>query len=217
MKRPSLTENLIYRVPLDKVMEMILPFYWKSPKHVLDVTTGGKSSWSRFINEVGLDGITHWKVTFLDIAPEAKPDAVADCRILPFKDDAFDIVYYDPPFTKPENDSVKMYYLRKGIKKSMHREYLMRNFIELKRMFNETVEEFNRVATEGLVIKIGDRHEEKEYIAQHIDAFLAYSKKFKLIDILHYRGARHVIGAYLPFASNTITYYLIFKKNVHRK
>lgn len=214
MRNAKLTENLLYRIPLEDTMRIILPFYWKAPKSVLDVTTGGKKSWqNHFINQVGLDGKINWAVTFSDISEDARPDMVADCRHLPVPDDSFDIIYYDPPFTKPENDSMKNGLNANG---KPGRTFYMRNFIPLDRMFNETVEEFNRVAREGLVIKIGDRHEDRVYIAQHVDAINIYSKRFKLVDILHYRGNRPMQGTFHPFASNTVSYYLIFKKNVHR-
>ncbi len=38
----------------------------------------------------------------VDIKPELRPDVVADCQYLPFKDESFDFVMLDPPYSEEE-------------------------------------------------------------------------------------------------------------------
>jgi len=40
--------------------------------------------------------------TTVDIKPEVRPDVVANCEVLPFKDEAFDFVMLDPPYSELE-------------------------------------------------------------------------------------------------------------------
>ncbi len=38
----------------------------------------------------------------VDINPDVKPDVVADCEYLPFKDEQFDFIMLDPPYSEQE-------------------------------------------------------------------------------------------------------------------
>jgi hypothetical protein len=211
----ALSENLMYRIPLESTMRMILNFYWKPPKTILDVTAGERKIWDASINQIGIDGFAAWKVDFSDKSKDAKADIIADCRNLPVRDFSYDIIVFDPPFTEVSNGSVEGFGLREG-GDFKGRAFYMREFEDIKELCEAAAPEFNRIAREGLVVKMGDRHDERRLIAQHIDAYLAFSKYFECIDIVHYRGNRPVQGARLPFTANTVTYYLVFKKNVYR-
>lgn len=43
------------------------------------------------------------KDTTVDIKPELEPDIVANCEMLPFKDNSFDFVMADPPYSEQES------------------------------------------------------------------------------------------------------------------
>lgn len=45
----------------------------------------------------------------VDCKPELKPKTIANCEILPFKDNSFDFVFADPPYSKEE--SMELYNL----------------------------------------------------------------------------------------------------------
>lgn len=60
--------NLIYMVPLHKVLSMIIPFYWDADKDILDTTAGKRISWETFpYNHHGFDGKIPWRVEFNDL------------------------------------------------------------------------------------------------------------------------------------------------------
>jgi len=66
----------------------MLDFYpRKKPRLILDATINAGRFWKG----------SRRKVIGLDIDPKFKPDVVADNRNMPFKDQCFDVVVYDPP------------------------------------------------------------------------------------------------------------------------
>jgi hypothetical protein len=225
MRNHHLTESLLYRIPLKDTMRMILNFYWDAPKKVLDVTAGERKIWGRdWYNHETLDGKpARWQVDFNDLSLDAKAEYHYDCRWMTgIPDDSYDIIVFDPPFTNPKNDSCNpdhngLYFRNKFKPGFTSRLFYMRNFIEPQILFQYTKNEFRRIAREGLVIKISDRHEDRRLVPQHVHAIQEYGSMFDLVDIIHYRGNRPVMGAKLPFVANTISYYLIFKKNRFRR
>ena len=55
---------------------------------ILDATCGKRMMWfNKFYEDC----------VYMDIRREVKPDLVADFRMLPFPDDTFDLVVFDPP------------------------------------------------------------------------------------------------------------------------
>lgn len=74
---------------------------------ILDITAGNRSTW-------------HWKdcpyVTFVDKRKEkykvygqtidVKPDVISEWDNLPFEDDTYDLVYFDPPHLFDGNESI---------------------------------------------------------------------------------------------------------------
>jgi SAM-dependent methyltransferase len=71
-----------------ELLECMLDFYpHRTPKQILDATVNKGRFW---------EGSTR-PVTGLDIDPAHNPDIVGDNRDMPFEDNSFDVVVYDPP------------------------------------------------------------------------------------------------------------------------
>ncbi len=70
------------------LLDKLLDFYPREPpKLILDATVNAGRFW------VG----SRRNVIGLDIEPRHRPNVVADNTRMPFKDDCFDVVVYDPP------------------------------------------------------------------------------------------------------------------------
>jgi hypothetical protein len=70
------------------LLERMLEFYpHKKPRKILDATVNAGRFWI---------GSTR-PVTGMDIDPKHKPDVVGDNTHMPFKDESFDVIVYDPP------------------------------------------------------------------------------------------------------------------------
>jgi SAM-dependent methyltransferase len=71
-----------------ELLETMLGFYpAKRPEAILDATVNAGRFWKG----------TTYNVTGLDIDPRFQPDVVGDNRDMPFTDESFDVVVYDPP------------------------------------------------------------------------------------------------------------------------
>lgn len=71
-----------------ELLEKMLRFYpKKTPKKILDATVNAGRFW------VG----TKRKIVGLDIDPKYKPTVVGDNTDMPFDDESFDVIVYDPP------------------------------------------------------------------------------------------------------------------------
>jgi SAM-dependent methyltransferase len=71
-----------------ELIEKMLDFYPRhTPEAILDATVNKRRFWV---------GSTR-PVTGMDIDPRHKPDVVGDFRAMPFADESFDVVVFDPP------------------------------------------------------------------------------------------------------------------------
>jgi len=77
----------------DKVFQRILTFYVRPPAKILDCTCGPKYFWRNWQNNK-LDG--RYEVVFSDIRKLVHIQA--DFFNLPFKDNTFDCIVFDPPY-----------------------------------------------------------------------------------------------------------------------
>jgi len=85
---PSLLQGYIH-----KVFQRILTFFVKAPAKILDCTCGPKFFWRNWQNNK-LDG--KYEVVFSDVRKLGHVQA--DFFNLPFKDECFDCVVFDPPY-----------------------------------------------------------------------------------------------------------------------
>ena len=94
-----------------------------SNPEVLDITAGYRTMWK---------GKTQ-NVLFLDVRKEVKPDIVASNEYLPFKNETFKRVVYDPPHLIQPNINVTTSRISKDLAKRYSywtkKEHLMRNII----------------------------------------------------------------------------------------
>jgi len=64
---------------------------------ILDSTAGKRMMWFQKNYE---------ETIYMDIKREVKPTIVADFRALPFRDEVFDLVIFDPPHTQPGSKGI---------------------------------------------------------------------------------------------------------------
>ncbi len=81
---------------IDKILGVCFP----DATTVLDATVGKGNFWKTVP-----DGIT---VTGMDIDRSRKPDLVGDFMHLPFRDDAFDVAVFDPPYLTDNGEDSMM-------------------------------------------------------------------------------------------------------------
>lgn len=98
--------------------QKILKYYVDPPSKILDITYGKGKSWEGFQNISGKYQLVKLDVKEYD---NVELDVIADHKQLPFPDETFDLVYYDPP-----------YYFREKI----------RNYDITNHLFNEDTEVF---------------------------------------------------------------------------
>ncbi|MEK6829271.1 MAG: hypothetical protein AABY15_04025 [Nanoarchaeota archaeon] len=217
--------NLIYMVPLHKVLGMIIPFYWNPDKDIIDTTAGKKISWETFpYNHKGFDGVIPWRVDFNDIEPDADAEFHLPAQKINEIGRHYDILFNDFPFTDLKN-GLESFGTKKRIdrirkEKSLgRREEYFRKFRPLDQVFPECVDAWNKTAA-SLIIKIGDSHKEYHLLPNHVHAINTFDhsmnpkSEFHLLDCIHYRGIYSSRGGRFPFAQSVTSYYLIFKKNL---
>lgn len=219
--------NLIYMVPLNQVLNRIIPFYWNPGKTIIDVTAGKKISWETFpYNTPMFDGKIAWDVTFNDV------DESLDTDYHELAQNAdhlgrYDILFNDFPFTELKNGleswgtKKKKDHIRK--EKSLgRRDQYFKRYRPLQKLFMDCVDAWNLTAN-NLIIKIGDSHKDYELIPNHIYAIQAFDKRFNpksefhLMDCIHYRGIYSSRGGRFPFAQSVTSYYLILKKDLKKR
>jgi len=220
--------NLIYMVPLHKVLSMIIPFYWNPGKTIIDSTCGKKISWETFpYNHKMFDGKIAWDVEFNDLDKDTEADYHLPAQHINKIGEKYDILFNDFPFTDIKN-GLESFGTKKKIdrirkEKSLgRRDFYFRGYRPLEYVFKECVEAWNETA-DSLIIKIGDSHKDYEQIPNHVYAIQAFDKRFNpssqfsLLDVIHYRGVYSSRGGRFPFAQSVTSYYLIFKKDLKKR
>jgi len=225
--------DLIYMKPLPKALSYVLPWYFEPGKKILDVTAGQQRMWQKALvsGQETLAGEKCWKVTFLDGSPEANADVFADFSHLPFADDSFDCIVFDPPFTNPKDAGERFGLYKKRVNGKTYsyqpregRMFYFRNpsgaWIPPEEHFKTTWKEFNRVSRNGLIIKISERYEKGYEIPVTTYMDLCYDHRlnplseFKRVVQTGYRGNRYkMLGARMIHPQRVLTYYAVYKKN----
>lgn len=213
--------DLIYMKKLPVSFTKTLMWYFKNGTKVLDVTAGHRKIWDRKLLYNGdFDGKKIFDVTFVDGSPESEADIVSDFRKLPFDDNSFDVIVFDPPFTELKNSQEKH-----GIKtnRKADREFyfqsLTEKWIQPEAYFFQTWREFNRVSRNGLIVKISERFKNLEEIPVLTYMDLAYNKRFnhasqfqRCVNI-SYRGMRAGTGRFNANPQRVLSHYAVYKKD----
>lgn|SRR3990167_1398974 len=220
--------NLIYMVPLPKVLNMIIPFYWNPGKTIIDVTAGKRISWEVFpFNHVNFDGKVSWSVDFNDIDENKVADYHLPAQQIHKIGKHYDILFCDFPFTELKN-GLESFGTKKKVdrirkEKSLgRRDFYFHGFKPLDQLFPECLDAFNKTV-DNLIIKIGDSHKNYELLPNHVYAINTFDHKlnpkseFYLMDCIHYRGIYSSRGGRFPFAQSVTSYYLIFKKGLKKR
>jgi len=119
-----------------------------------------------------------YKLIRMDINEEFKPDIVGDFNNIPFKDNMFDVLVFDPPHL-PTNacskNSSKIYEKSYGITNNSG---VGRDGDNVSEMFKSFLQEAKRVLKNGGIIlaKIADLIHNHRYQWQHVD-FINYVKQ----------------------------------------
>ena len=214
--------DLIYMKRLNFALKKVLDWYFSKAVTILDVTSGEKRIWNQTTlhNTQISNGEKRHNVTFMDMSPLAKTDILGDFTKLPFADDSFDLIVFDPPFLKPESCIENF-----GIKthKTPDRLFYFRQnkdeWVSPEIRFQQTWQEFNRVSKNGLIVKISERYEKGWEIPVTTYMDLNYDKRFnKKSDFqrcakIGYRGKRAGLGAKMIHAQRVLSYYAVYKKD----
>lgn len=122
-----------------QMVSRLLAVLFPDAQTALDTTFGSGKFW---------DGSARVRVTGMDINPQRAPDIVGDFTRLPFKDGAFDVVIFDPPYhTDVGRGKVSVMGARFGHYATIP---------ELKEAVELGVRESWRVARLGLIVKVQD-------------------------------------------------------------
>lgn len=215
-------------------MQKIIPFFFDQGVKILDVTAGFKKMWpsgTNYLNTIDKQE-PYCHVTFVDGSDNSESDVQADFRHLPFDDNSFDCVVFDPPFTEiknaQENHGVKQtgnkYMKGSGDKwKVGNRPFYFRGigkkWIPPEAYFFQTWREFNRISKNGLIIKISERFKDLEEVPVLTYMDLAYNKRFnkksqfsRCVNV-GYRGRRKATGARSGNPQRVLSNYVIYKKD----
>ncbi len=146
-----------------ELLEHLLSFYpRKRPMDILDATVNGGRFWKG----------SKRKVIGMDINAAHKPAVVGDNRKMPFKDECFDVVVYDPPHIPNQGqDRSKDFTTRFGLVEKS----LKNNGYNFSHTFPPFMAEAFRVLRqEGILLcKITDYVHGHRYQWAHVDLILA--------------------------------------------
>lgn len=142
-----------------ELIEKLLNFYpRKRPRRILDATVNKGRFWRN----------SKRPVTGLDIDPRNKPNVVGDNTLMPFPDEDFDVVVYDPPHVPNQGkDNKKDFNKRFGLVLRSHKE----NGYTFSHTFPPLLREAFRVLRpEGVLLcKIADYVHHHRYQWAHIE------------------------------------------------
>ena len=217
--------DLIYMKKLPDSFKKTLMWFFNEGSKILDVTAGRRKIWDKtLLYNSTFDGGTYFDVTFVDGSHDSEADVVSDFRKLPFPDNSFDLIVFDPPFTELKNSQEQF-----GVKKSRKadREFYFRGleekWIPPEAYFFQTWKEFNRVSRNGLIVKISERFKDLEEIPVITYMDLAYNKRFnhksefqRCVNI-GYRGMRAGTGAFTSNPQRVLSYYAVYKKDRRKR
>jgi SAM-dependent methyltransferase len=111
-----------------ELLEDMLSFYpRRRPRRILDATVNARRFWKG----------SSRKIVGLDINPRFRPDVVGDNRDMPFDDEGFDVVVYDPPHVPNQGKDVAKDFrrrfglvLKSGMRRGFNLSHLYRPFAQ---------------------------------------------------------------------------------------
>lgn len=212
-------KDLIYMKPLDYVLQRVLEWYFDSGKKILDVTAGEQVCWNSIKDNQQLGKNEKvWDVIFCDASSDARTDIVSDFRKLPFKDNSFDIIFFDPPFMKISS-GIESIGIKAGRPPCRQFYFRQKEWISPEQQFKDTFKEFNRVSKNGLIVKMSERYENGYEVAVYTEMDLTYDSRynqeseFKRVSRMYYRGMRKGLGMKTIHPQRVLSSYTIYKKD----
>lgn len=153
-----------------QALDILIPTFAVSNPRILDTTANTLKIWRESAYKPNLT---------VDIDPQFKPDIVADFRHLPFKNNSFDVVVFDPPYLPTSASSINSSYYYKerfGITGDNGSGSDYRTGENISDCFVPFLKEAKRVLTKpnGIVLcKIGDLVHNCKQQWQHVDFIVA--------------------------------------------
>lgn len=186
--------------------QKILKYYAMQHSRILDITYGKGRSWEGFQKST-LSG--EYQLVRLDVKKydNFELDVVADHKLLPFRDETFDLIYYDPPYYFKEK--IRNY----DITKQLYDEDAEVFWTE-KDFFNSLSalkDEVPRVLTSNgkIICKIMDGYVGSIFFPSHFTVHKFFSDKMKALGCFVVPIQREDNPSFIR--ANHI-YYLVFQK-----
>lgn len=218
--------DLIYAKPISYPLKRILPFFFDAGKTILDVTAGRKKCWDTDLYSVEslIDGKPFCKVVFCDASPDSDADYIVDFRKLPFADNSFDIIFFDPPFTELKNslEGHKGIKTRRSLKPTpAHCEFFFRGlktWIPPEAYFFKLGKSLTvYLATVSLSKYLRDSKTLKRCLSSHTWTWhnkrFNHKSEFQRCANIAYRGRRMATGARTSNPQRVLSHYVVYKKN----
>jgi hypothetical protein len=198
------------KVKVDAFFRDLLQFYVPEPALILDATAGSRIMYTRLEKE----RVKGYRFVFGDIEDVTPaPHIRLDARQLPFRDNVFDAIVFDPPYIEDSKDN------HDPRKKTYGYEEWTRE--ELYELICDCRVEFQRVLKPGgkLIVKIQDQYKNGELLPHSDYAVLLFMMAgWPLFDKVIYRVFRAIHALqrsrykYRRHSFIVHTYYLVFRK-----
>lgn len=95
-------------------------------------------------------------------------------------------------------------------------------FIPPRINFENTVKECNRIARKGLIVKIGEYHQDYHYYPGDVEAITTYDKRwnpeseFEAVARIFYKGVRPMVHQ-VPHPQPVVTFYCVFMRDIRER
>jgi hypothetical protein len=190
-----------------ELLERLLSFYPRSePRRILDATINGGRFWKG----------SSRKVVGIDINAFHRPTLVADNRMMPFGDSAFDVIVYDPPHIPNQGkDKLKDFNIRFGLGGRSSKEFSY-TFSHLYPAFMK--EAFRTLVCEGVLFcKIADYVHHHQYQWAHIELIRAGTEAgFRACDCIIKTRSAPIVDPRWKVAHHSRrqhSYWIVFRKS----
>jgi len=160
-------------IPLDK--------FFSNNRMILDLTAGYRNIW----REIGYMG----DVLFLDMRYEVEPDVCGNNERLPFRDNIFDVVVYDPPHVIREEHET---YFRTEFGKRYWAWKSVRDFVNNIKKVN--VEAYRVTKPNGIMVfKWIDRYIPIDRVLVFLDKWIEYKRVKRISKSYHGNNTTYLV------------------------
>jgi hypothetical protein len=207
-----------------EVFKRVLTFYVKPPAKVLDITCGYKKFWDK----IAYNCMGGYRVWFMDIRPLG--DVMGDYHRLPFRENWFDAVIFDPPYMHKWGWDVDRFRDKDRYRPNVY--MIDRSWRDAYALGEKafTAEEYEQVGAQAFGVlksKGWFIHKIQDGVKtgwMHFEAYNRLSKLFDLYDLIIYdiRSGHHILEKVGPEegsgewkkrrAIKTHAYFMVFRR-----